>query len=266
MSMLILGQKTYYLGPTISKIPQLNCSCWTDTNLHSPMLSRYFFQTQISALCPCDLLRPQFSHFRLWIFFNFPWVWFLCLFELGIYGSNHDNFGHISIQKKEYDRSHLSPWLLVHKKPGPQEIWFQNKIHFTAFNAGTKFLGTKFLGDQISQGPKQPRKLRSKWDRGPFQLLLQKEFHTNANLVQQPGESQQFKVAFTAGNCGWLWSKPLMRIVRTSRRHLLAEKELSMVLSPFYYKTGSIRCSSLHFSDRTVRLIEIFGKNSNQVV
>ena len=139
----------------------------------------------------------------------------------------------ISTQKKGFDwnglQSHWSSWLLVHKKPGPQEIWFQNENHFTAFNAGTKFWGTKFLGDQISQGQKQPRTLRSKWDRGPFQLLLQKEFHPNANLVQQPGESQQFKVAFTAGNCGWLWSKPLMRKVRTSRRHLLAEKELSMV-------------------------------------
>ena len=30
------------------------------------------------------------------------------------------------------------------------------------------------------------------------------------------------------------------------------------VLSPFYYKTGTIRCLGLHFSDRTVRLIEIF--------
>ena len=38
------------------------------------------------------------------------------------------------------------------------------------------------------------------------------------------------------------------------------------LLSPLYYKTGSIRCLGLLFSDRTVRLIEIFGKNSNQVV
>ena len=30
--------------------------------------------------------------------------------------------------------------------------------------------------------------------------------------------------------------------------------------------TGSIRCIGLHFYDRTVHLIEIFGKNSNQVV
>ena len=34
-------------------------------------------------------------------------------------------------------------------------------------------------------------------------MPLQKEFLPNGNLVQQPGEPQQFKVAFTAGNCGW---------------------------------------------------------------
>ena len=33
------------------------------------------------------------------------------------------------------------------------------------------------------------------------------------------------------------------------------------LLSSLYYKTGTIRCLGLHFSDRTVRLIEIFGKN-----
>ena len=41
---------------------------------------------------------------------------------------------------------------------------------------------------------------------------------------------------------------------------------LKGLLSPLYYKTGSIRCLGLHFSDRTVRLIEIFAKNLNQVV
>ena len=38
------------------------------------------------------------------------------------------------------------------------------------------------------------------------------------------------------------------------------------ILSSLYYKTGTMRCSGLHFSDRTVRLIEVFGKDSNQVV
>jgi hypothetical protein len=38
------------------------------------------------------------------------------------------------------------------------------------------------------------------------------------------------------------------------------------VLSPFYYKTSLIRCLGLHFSDCTVRLIEILEKKSNQVV
>ena len=43
-------------------------------------------------------------------------------------------------------------------------------------------------------------------------------------------------------------------------------RKLHYILSPLYYKTGSIRCLGLHFSDRTVRLIEIFVKISNQVV
>ena len=38
-----------------------------------------------------------------------------------------------------------------------------------------------------------------------------------------------------------------------------------LVLSSLYYKTGTIRCLGLHFSDRMVRLIEIFEKKSNQV-
>ena len=40
----------------------------------------------------------------------------------------------------------------------------------------------------------------------------------------------------------------------------------SDLLSPFYYKTGTIRCLDLHFSDRTVRLIEIFGNWSSDLI
>ena len=39
-----------------------------------------------------------------------------------------------------------------------------------------------------------------------------------------------------------------------------------LLLSSLYYKYGMIRCLDLHFSDRTVRLIEIFAKIPNQVV
>ena len=38
------------------------------------------------------------------------------------------------------------------------------------------------------------------------------------------------------------------------------------LLSSLYYKNGLIRCLGLHFSNRTVRLIEIFFLKSNQVV
>jgi hypothetical protein len=38
------------------------------------------------------------------------------------------------------------------------------------------------------------------------------------------------------------------------------------ILSSLYYKYGTISCSGLHFSDRTVRLTEIFGKDPNQVI
>ena len=56
--------------------------------------TRFFFQTQIPDLCPCYLLWPQFSHFRLYIFFNFLLVWFFMLV---------DNFCHISTHTKGYD-------------------------------------------------------------------------------------------------------------------------------------------------------------------
>ena len=37
------------------------------------------------------------------------------------------------------------------------------------------------------------------------------------------------------------------------------------LLSSLYYKTGTIRCLGLHFSDRTVRLIEISLKKVKPV-
>ena len=41
---------------------------------------------------------------------------------------------------------------------------------------------------------------------------------------------------------------------------------LYCILSPLYYKYGTIRCSDFDFLDHTVRLIEISWKISNQVV
>ena len=41
-------------------------------------------------------------------------------------------------------------------------------------------------------------------------------------------------------------------------RYGLSGKIIYLVLSSLYYKYGMIRCLGLHFSDRTVRLTEIF--------
>ena len=104
-----------------------------------------FFQTQIPALCPSDLLRPQFSHFRLWIFFNFLWIWFLCLFELLM--------------------AQITTIFAIFRQTSPQEIWSQEiwslrnsvpkkfgssmKIILQHFMQGPNFSETKFLRDQI---------------------------------------------------------------------------------------------------------------------
>ena len=49
-----------------------------------------------------------------------------------------------------------APRSLVPEEYGPQEIWSPHENHHMAFfMQGPNFLGSKFLGDQISWGPKK---------------------------------------------------------------------------------------------------------------